>query len=39
MQETRHMQETKSFDFPGNNQNLPFVEETKVDTEIPRLHD
>ena len=33
------MQEIKSSDFPRNNQNLSFVEETEVGMVIPRLHD
>lgn len=39
MPETRHMQETRSSNFPGNNQNLLFVEEIEMGIEIPRLHD
>lgn len=35
MQETRYMQETKSSDFPRNDQNPPFVGETEVGIEIP----
>lgn len=38
MQETRHTPETKSFGFPRNNQNLPFVEQMEAGVEMPRLH-